>query len=127
MRIRTIAIAVVISSFLLSSSAIAQQRHIVETAAMNRAVVAQTATDQQNRDVITKTLHQPRVSQMAARLGLDVKRAEGAVATLSGPELARVADQARAANADLSGGSQVVVISTTTILLIIIIIILLVK
>ncbi len=127
MRVRTIAVAVAISSLLLSSSAIAQQRHIVETAEINRALASHAATDQQNREIIANTLHQPQVAQLAERLGLDVARAENAVATLSGPELARLADHARASNTERAGGTQVVVISTTAILLIIIIIILLVK
>ena len=127
MDIRTTAVAVIVSSLLLSSSAIAEQRHIVEVAGMNRAIASQTSTDQQNRTVIAKTLHQPQVIQLAARMGLDITRAENALSTLSGPELARVADQARTANTQLAGGSNTVIISTTTLLLILIIVILIFK
>ncbi len=127
MNFRLIAATVVMSSVLVSSSAMAQQRHIVEPAAINRAVVAQTATDQQNRDAVIGVLRQPQVVQIAARLGLDVTKAESAVSTLSGAELARVANQARTANTELAGGNHTVVISTTAILLIIIIIILLAR
>ena len=127
MNFRLIAVTVVISSVLVSSSAMAQQRHIVDATAMNRVVVAQAATDQQNRDTVLGMLRQPKVAQIAASLGLDVTKAEGAVSTLSGAELARVASQARTANTELAGGNHVVVISTTTILLIIIIIILLAR
>lgn len=127
MKIPAIAAAFLVSSFLLSSSAIAQQRHIVDSVTMNRAVAAEQATDQQNRDVVLGVLHQPQTREIATRLGLDVTKADAAIATLSGPELARMATQARAAKADLAGGSTVVIVSTTTVLLIIIIVILLVR
>jgi ATPase subunit of ABC transporter with duplicated ATPase domains len=127
MNIRTIAVAFAVSSLLLSSSAIAQQRHIVDAVAMNRAVAAQSATDQQNRDAVLGVLRQSRVRALASQMGLDVTKAEAAVSTLSGPELARVASQARTANTQLAGGSNTVIISTTTLLLILIIVILLVR
>ena len=72
-------------------------------------------------------LHQPRVKDLAARLGLNVTTAENALSTLSSAELAKVADQARTADSQLAGGSNTVIISTTTLLLILIIVILLVK
>ncbi len=124
MRIRTVAIAFVLSSLLLGSSAIAQQRHIVDAVAMNRAVAVQTATDQQDRDAVIGVLRQPQVQALAAKLGLNVTKAEAAIATISGPELKELATQARATNAPLAGGSNTVIISTTTLLLILIIVIL---
>lgn len=127
MNIRLIAVGIVMSSLLLSSSAIAQQRHIVDAVAMNRAVAAQSATDQQNRDVVLKALHQPQMLEVANRLGLNVTTAEAAVATLSGSELKQLADQARTANTQLAGGNNTVIISTTTLLLILIIVILVVQ
>lgn len=125
MRIHATVTAFVVSSLLLSSTAFAQQRHIVDTVNMTRAVAAKTATDQQNRDVITNVLRQPQVQVLARQMGLDVTRAEGALSTLSGTELTRIADQARATNTQLAGGSNTVIISTTTLLLILIIVILL--
>jgi hypothetical protein len=108
---------------LLSSSAIAQQRHIVDAVAMSRAVAVQTATDQQNRDAVIGVLHQPQVQALASTLGLSVSKAESAIATLSGAELQSLATQARATRAPLAGGDTVI-ISVTTLLLILIIVIL---
>lgn len=127
MKIPAFTAALVVTSLLFSSSAIAQQRHIVDSVTMNRAVAAEQATDQQNRDVVLSVLHQPQTREIANRLGLDVTKADAAIATLSGPELARMATQARSAKADLAGGSTVVIVSTTTLLLIIIIVILIAK
>jgi hypothetical protein len=127
MRIRTIVVAFFVCSILWSSSAMAQQKHVVDVAAMRQAVVAQVQADQQNRDAVLGALHQPQVRELAHRLGLSVTRAESAVATLDSAELARLAASVRAAKADLAGGSNTIVISTTTLLLLLIIVILLVK
>jgi hypothetical protein len=124
MRFRSTVVAFVVSSLLLGSSAMAQQGHIVDPAALRQAIADQTVTDQQNRDVVLKVLHRSEVVELAGRLGLSVTRAEGAVATLDSAELASLAAQARTAETALAGGSNTVVISTTTLLLIIIIVIL---
>jgi hypothetical protein len=124
MRFRPTVVAFVVSSLLLGSSALAQQGHIVDPAAMRQAIADQTVRDQQNRDDLLNVLHRSDVIDLAGRLGLSVTRAEGAVATLDSAELARLAAPARTADAALAGGSNTVVISTTTLLLIIIIVIL---
>jgi hypothetical protein len=125
MRSRSTVIAVVVSSLLFSSSAMAQQRHVVDPAAMQQAVADQAVTDQVNRDAVLALLDRSEAREVAGRLGLNLTRAENAVATLSSTELASVADSARSADAQLSGGADTIVISATTLLLIIIIIILL--
>ena len=132
MRIRATVAAVVVFSFLWNSSAIAQQspstgRHVVDPAAMRQAVADQALTDQQNREAVLGVLQTSEARELAGRLGLNVTRAESAMSTLSSAELANLAGQARLADAQLAGGSQMVVISLTTLLLIIIIVILIAK
>jgi hypothetical protein len=127
MRIQTLVVAVVVSSLLWSSSAIAQQRHVVDPAMMRQAIAEQAVTDQQNRDVVLGVLHHSQVRELASRLGLSVTRAEGALSTLNSAELANLAGQARMADTQLAGGSQTVVISLTTLLLIIIIVLLIAR
>ena len=124
MRTRTTVAAFVVSSILWNSSAMAQQRHVVDPAEMRQAIADQTAADQKNRDAVLGVLHRSEVRDLANRLGLSVTRAEGAVSTLDSAELARVADTARTADAQLAGGSTTVAISLTTLLLIIIIVLL---
>jgi hypothetical protein len=126
MRIRNIIVASLLSSLVFASSALAQQ-HIAAPSLMRQAVADQAVTDQQNRAAVVGVLHQPQVREMANKLGLNLTTAENAVSTLSSAELAKVADQARAADTQLAGGNNTVIISTTTLLLIIIIVILLVK
>lgn len=126
MNVKAIASVVALSSVLVSSTAIAQQRHIVDSVNMNRAIANATATDQENRDAVRGLLQRDQVRDVANRLGLDVKKAEAAVGSLSSVELAKVAADARTAEKELAGG-DVVIISVTTLLLIVIIIILLAK
>ena len=124
MRIRMSVAAVIVSSLLWGSSAMAQQAHIVSSTQMRQAVADQAAIDQQNRDAVLGVLHTSQASELAARLGLSVTRPEDAVSTLNSAELASLADRARTADVQLAGGSSTIAISTTTLLLIIIIVIL---
>lgn len=127
MRIRTTAVAFTVCSLLWNVSAMAQQRHVVDPAAMRQAIADQAVTDQQNRDAVLGVLHRSEVRELADRFGLSVTRAEGAVSTLTSEELAGLADQARTAEAQLAGGVDKIVISVTTLLLLIIIVILVVR
>jgi len=140
-RIRTTVVSVVVSSLLWSSSAIAEQRpstiqelqgrpdpidgrHVLDPTVMRQAIADQAVTDQRNRDAVIGVLQDSRVRELAGRLGLSVMRAEGAVSTLNSAELAQLADSARAADVQLTGGSNTVTLSVTTLLLILIIVIL---
>ena len=123
MRIRNVSAALALSLFVWSSSALAQQRHVVSPAEMRQAVSGQAKTDQLNREAVVSVLKRSQVSEVASRLGLNVANADTAVATLNSVDLAQAADAARQAEAQLSGGNTVV-ISVTTLLLILIIVLL---
>ena len=126
MRIRaTVSAFLFTCSVLLSSPAFAQQRHVVSPADMRQAVAQQAQAQQQTRDSLRAVLKNSQVRDVANRLGLNVARAEGAVATLTAAELEQLAGPVRDLNANLAGGASTIVLSTTAILLIIIIIILL--
>jgi hypothetical protein len=124
MTMRTAFAAVVVSSLVWTSSASAQERHVVDPTAMRQAIADQAATDQQNRDAVLGVLQSSQAHELADRLGLNLTRAESAVSTLDSAELARLAGPAGLADVQLAGGSTVVVISLTTLLLIIIIVLL---
>lgn len=125
MRIRVTAAACLLSFLSLGSPALAQQRHVVKAADMRQAIAAQAQAQQQTRDALRGVLKNSQVRVVAERFGLNVARAEAAVATLTPAELERLAGPVSDVNAQLAGGSNTVIISTTTILLIIIIIVLL--
>jgi hypothetical protein len=103
----------------------AQQPHAISQRALDQAVQQRVSQEQADRDAIRSFLRNPAVKNVAARAGLAIDKAEGAVGTLQGDELRQAADQARAVNEQLAGGDTVV-LSTTTIIIIILLIILLI-
>jgi hypothetical protein len=98
------------------------QQNVVSRADLEQAVAQRLQQDDSSREAIRELLRRPEVRKIAAGAGLDLKRAEAAVATLEGPELERVAEQAAQADEALAGGTQTITISTVGLLLIIIII-----
>jgi len=114
--------------FLVCTPAFAQQPGVVDAAAMSRAIANKADTEDQQRALVARVLDRAHVREMAARMGLSLEQANSAVATLSGAELNRLAEQAQAVETEaLAGGASTVVISVTTLLLILIIVILLVQ
>jgi len=126
MRFRATAVACLLSTFVVSSPAFAQQRHIVNPADLRQALTAQAQAQKQTRDTLRGVLKDSQVRVVAARLGLDVARADRAVDTLTAAELERLAGPVRDVDMQLAGGANTIVLSTTAILLIVIIVILLV-
>ena len=127
MKLKDIAVGFVITSLGgAAQPAFAQQvRPAVDRAAVEEALALKVASENTSRAAIRTLLQRDEVRRMAGELGLEVRRAESAVATLQGADLQRVAQQAAVANDLLAGGAQTIQISVVTLLLIIIIIILL--
>jgi hypothetical protein len=115
-----------LAALLVSSPALAQQRHVVTPSDMRQAVAQSAEARQQTRETLRTVLKDSQVRAVAARLGLSVTRADSAIATLSGAELDQLAAPARELSTQLAGGASTIVISTTTALLILIIVILLI-
>jgi len=101
------------------------QTHVVERKDLDAAVARRAAEPEAERRRLRSLLGRPDVQRLARANGIDVRRAEAGVATLSADELARIAPYASAAEAQLSGG-QMLTISTTTIILILLVVILIV-
>lgn len=128
---RSVSILMVVLSLVTAAPrAFAQSAHAAPPSALDAALqqrVDQTATD---RADVLRVLASPEVKAVAGKAGIDLRRASGAVATLTGAQLAEVAAQARQVDQALAGGASTVVISTTTIiigLLVLILIIIAVK
>lgn len=127
MKLKELATAALIVSLTLGSlPARAQDTSgVVDRPAMEQALSERAQADAADHDAIRALLRRDDVRGMAGDLGLDVRRADTAVATLEGRELQDTAARARAAHEMLSGGAQTIQISVVTLLLIIIIVILL--
>ncbi len=127
MKLKDLAVAALAVAFAAGSSpAWAQQTPtVVDRAAVDQALGEKVVSDEAARDSIRTLLGRDDVKAMAEGMGLDVRRAEGAVSALEGADLQRVNARATAANELLAGGTTTIKISLVAILLIIIIIILL--
>lgn len=127
MKLKELAVAALVVAFAAGSSpAWAQQTPtVVDRAAVEQAVADKVVSDESARDSIRTLLGRDDVKAMAEGMGLDVRRAEGAVSSLEGADLQRVNARATAANELLAGGATTITISLVAILLIIIIVILL--
>ena len=102
----------------------AQQTHVLNKSALDQAVQQRVTQEQADRAELHEFLQQPAVKDAAARAGLPIDKAEAAVSTLQGQDLAQAAAQARAVNTQLAGGASTIVISTTTIIIALLIVIL---
>jgi hypothetical protein len=127
MRVTRNIVAVFLSAWLALPAAVrAQQTPIVDQATLDQAVAAHAQRSDSDRRAIRGMLERQQVRQIAARAGIDLKRAESAIAALDGNELHQIAEQARAVNDSLAGGQSRVTISTTTIIIGLLVLILIV-
>ncbi|MGE5179717.1 MAG: PA2779 family protein [Bacteroidota bacterium] len=81
-------------------------------------------SDEADRQAIRDLLSRPEVRHIAGSAGLSLERANAAVATLSGPELARLATQAREADSAIVGGKTVTMTWTMVIILVVALVVL---
>lgn len=114
-------------SVLLATPALAQQpqRHVASPAALDSAIAEHLRQADADRQAIRDVLRRPEVREIVSHAGLDVARAERAVATLDGAGLQQVAAQARAVDNSLAGG-QTITMSATTIIIILLVVILII-
>ena len=110
----------------LSSSAAAQDRHVVDPGALAATLADSASKQDADRLAIHEALDRPQVREMASHMGLDLERVNASIDTLTGPDLERAAAAARQTNESLVGGASALVLSTTTIIIILLIVILLI-
>lgn len=118
MRVTRNIVAVFLSVwFVLPPAALAQQATVADQATLDQAVAAHSRQADADRADIRRMLSRQQIREIAARAGIDVKRAETAVATLDGTDLRQIAEQARAVDNSLAGGQSRITISTTAIII----------
>jgi hypothetical protein len=98
----------------------------VGSSELDAALASSVLQEDGARERVRELLARDDVQRLAEASGLDLRRADAAVATLDGKELQEVAQLAAQANDALAGGAQTITISLVAALLIVIIIILLV-
>ena len=119
-------VAVLLCVLVAVPSSYAQSRHVASQAALDAAVQQQVRAVDRDRETVRLFLQRDDVRSAAGKAGLDVGRAESAVALMSPSELASLANEARQADQALAGGASTVTISTTTIVIALLVLILLI-
>ena len=123
---RTILVVFLSVWLVLPPAARAQQDPVADQATLDQAVATHAQRADTDRQAIRRMLERQQVREIAARAGIDVKRAEAAVATLDGTELHQIAEQARAVDNSLAGGQSRITVSTNTIIIGLLILILII-
>jgi hypothetical protein len=119
--------AIVLSlAFAASIPASAQETHVADQRILDRAVAVHVRQAADDRQEVLRVLENEQVRELAEGLGVDLKQAETAIATLDETELGAIVTQARAVNDALAGGQSTVTISTTVIIIGLLILILLI-
>ena len=104
----------------------AQPAHVAGQQVLDAAVQQHVSATDQDRETVRLFLQRSEVRAIAGKYGVDIRRAESALATMNATELASVAAQARQADEALAGGQSRVTISTTTIIILLLVLILLI-
>ena len=110
-------VAVLLCVLVAVPSSYAQSQHVASQAALDAAVQQQVRAVDRDRETVRLFLQRDDVKAVAGNAGLDIGRADSAVAAMSPSELASVAEQARQAEQSLAGGQSSVTISTTMIII----------
>ena len=118
-------VALFVSIVLVVTSALAQEAHVVDQTAIDAALGEHVSEEDAHREAVLRVLQRKEVRAAAAKVQLDWKRAEAAVHTLEGEELAQLASMAREVEAGLAGGNSIS-ISTTTIIIALLVLILII-
>lgn len=123
-RIRTSVLAVLFASAMWLP--VSAQEHVVDQATLDQVVADHVRQKADDREAIRRVLELDQVRKLAAGAGLDLRRAETAVAALDDSELALLAAKARTVNETLAGGQSTIEISTTVIIVFLLVLILLI-
>jgi len=102
------------------------QQHVADQSTLDQVVADHVRQKADDREAIRRVLELEQVRKVAEGAGIDLKRAETAVATLDDAEVGRIAARARAVNEALAGGQSTVEISTTVIIVFLLVLILLI-
>jgi hypothetical protein len=132
----TCAFVAVVLSILMAASPIqasspgagqsAPPTHIAGQSVLEAAVQEHARATNRDRETVRLFLQRADVRGIAGKYGIDIRRAESAVAAMDASDVAHMAAQARAADEALAGGQGSVTISTTAIIIGLLVLILLI-
>jgi hypothetical protein len=117
MRLSLTLLVIVMLGCMAAAPAHAQTLHAAPQAALDAALQEHVAAVDADREVVRRVLAHPAVQEQARALGLDLRQAAGAVATLGDDELAELASRAGQVEDALAGGQSRITLSTTAIII----------
>jgi hypothetical protein len=100
--------------------------HIAGQSVLDAAVQEHARTTDQDRETVRLFLQRADIRAVAGQYGIDLRRAESAVAAMDASDIANIAAQARTTERALAGGQGSVTISTTAIIIGLLVLILLI-
>jgi len=128
----TCSVLAVVLSLLIAAPHVAAQSspaattpHAASQQLLDAAVQQHVRIADQDRETVRLFLQRSDIRAIAGKYGIDLRRADSAVATMDAQDLANVAGQARQVEQALAGG-QSVTISTTAIIIGLLVLILLI-
>src|SRR5215471_5969506 len=98
-------LALSLAALMTSSTAFADQKHLVTPTQLAATVADGAAKQDMNRATVREALERPEVQAVASKLGLDVTRANEVVDALSGADLEKAASAAQQVNEQFVGGA----------------------
>ena len=113
-------------AILVAVPRVSAQVHVAGQQALDAAVQQHVSATDQDRETVRLFLQRSEVRAIAGKYGVDIRRAESAVAAMQAADLASVAAQARQADEALAGGQSKITISTTMIIIALLILFLLI-
>ncbi len=118
-------VAAAIGLFLLAIPTVAPaQEHTMTQQDLDAMVTAHADELNANRAVVEAFLARPEIARIAADAGIDVRLAEGAVATLSPEDMEKLAVRLDRLDSTLTGGGDAITIQTTTLIIVLLVLIL---
>jgi hypothetical protein len=126
MRTSASLVFVLFSLVALAPRANAQTSHAAPPSAIDAALQEKVSGTSADREVVLRLLDRSEVKELAGDVGLDLRRAHDAIATLDGQELTELAAQARQVDESLAGGQSRITISTTLLIIALLVLILLI-
>ena len=123
---RQVLVSLLVFSLALSSTATAQERHVVDPSALSQVVASHVSSQDASRAAIHDVLNRPEIRSVAAESGFDLGRIDASVDTLDGAALGQVAAATEQVRQSLVGGASTVTISTTTIIIALLLVILII-
>ena len=126
MRTSLTSVLIVLFTVVAAVPRLQAQSHAAPQAALDAALQQHVETTEADRAALLRVLDLPEVKSVAAKAGIDLRRATTAVSTIDDARMSELAAQARQVESSLAGGQSRVTISTTVIIIGLLVLILLI-